>query len=68
MFLGRNWNNGETVGQSFCKRFRCSKDTDLMVFLELVLRDASGLFYPISMLLSVFCHEVSHEYHSYLLA
>lgn len=44
-----------------------SKDTDLM-FLELVLRDASGLFYPISMLLSVFCHEVSHEYHTCLLA
>ncbi|KAF8471527.1 WLM domain-containing protein [Gautieria morchelliformis] len=40
VFLGRNWNNGETV--------------------ELVLRDGGGRFYPVSTLLSVFCHELAH--------
>lgn len=32
-----------------------------MASLELVLRDGSNQFYPISTLLSVFCHEVSYE-------
>ncbi|KAF8527641.1 WLM domain-containing protein [Hysterangium stoloniferum] len=43
VFLGRNWNNGETI--------------------ELVLKDESGRFYPISRLLGVFCHELAHIKH-----
>lgn len=58
VFLGRNWEAGETIGSS-PPALRISSDTGAP--LELVLRRKNGSFYPESQLIGVFCHEVCYE-------
>lgn len=70
VFAGRNWNNGETVGEHRVFAFR----TALILILlyghfycsELVLRGVSGSFLPTSWLMNTLCHEVSVKVYDFL--
>lgn len=57
VFAGRNWNNGETVGEDYNDAFLWRRDSRTIA--ELVLRRVDGSFLPTYWLLSTFCHEVS---------
>ncbi|KAI0091188.1 WLM domain-containing protein [Irpex rosettiformis] len=52
VFLGRNWNSGERVGESLSS-----------AIVKIVLRGRSGRFQPISWLLGTLCHELAHIKH-----
>jgi len=68
VFAGRNWNAGETIGQSFITSafmpYAAGNSAEhpiqmtIPALAELVLRRADGSFLPASYLLSTFCHEV----------
>jgi len=58
VFAGRNWNNGETVGERSKERFL---DHHLRTIAELVLRRPDGSFLPTYWLLSTLCHEVGNN-------
>ena len=58
VFAGRNWNNGEVVGENPPVPTPPSNSNAAHAHTELVLRGAGGGFLPTSWLLSTPCHEV----------
>ncbi|KAG8707837.1 hypothetical protein FRC11_007095 [Ceratobasidium sp. 423] len=61
VFLGRNWNAGETIG-----RFKFVAQTNkdqCESFPEIVLRRSNGSFHNIQHLIQVVCHELAHIKH-----